>query len=130
MSSTHKRLAAGAGAAVLIVLALTVYYGYDPERYRWFPKCAMLAATGYKCPGCGTQRFIYHLLHGDVYTALRYNYLTAIVILWASAIAVCHLLPQGRCTRKARACLTGRHVVYTYIVLYFAWWILRNILNL
>lgn len=35
--------------------------------------CTFREATGLECPGCGGQRSLHFLLHGDFIQALRYN---------------------------------------------------------
>ena len=45
---------------ILAVAALLVfgfiYYALDPSQSGVFPRCTFLTLTGYKCPGCGSQR--------------------------------------------------------------------------
>ncbi|WP_243836001.1 DUF2752 domain-containing protein [Sphingobacterium paludis] len=60
------------GATVLAVLCC-VYYQYDPLQSPWFPKCPFKTLTGLDCPGCGSQRAIHALLHGDILGAIRFN---------------------------------------------------------
>lgn len=50
------------------------------------PVCPTKALFGIDCPGCGSLRMLYSLMHADVPTALRYNAvgLVALVLLvWA-----------------------------------------------
>jgi len=80
----HKRLrftnlliaAAGLGTMGLGV----AYYFLDPGRLEWAPKCPLKMATGYDCPGCGSQRMIHALLHGDLAAALEANALMLILL--------------------------------------------------
>lgn len=37
-------------------------------------------ATGWDCPGCGSQRAIHHLLHGEIGSAWRMNPLLILLI--------------------------------------------------
>ena len=60
--------------ALLAAGLLGVYFFLDPEQH-FFPKCPFLWLSGWKCPGCGSQRAVHHLLHGDVTEALRVNFL-------------------------------------------------------
>ena len=62
---------------VLTVLLLggVVFYNLNPVQYWFMPKCMFKLLTGYSCPGCGIQRALYALLHGDVIKAIQYNYL-------------------------------------------------------
>src|ERR1700743_3243391 len=58
---------------VLITALLVVYFLYNPVKYRFFPKCPFYSLTGFACPGCGSQRAIYNLLHGNILKAIRFN---------------------------------------------------------
>lgn len=44
------------------------------------PTCPTKALLGIDCPGCGTLRTIYSLLHGDVMSALRFNALAVVAL--------------------------------------------------
>lgn len=71
-------LAAGTCAAVWIG---------DPTTPGGFlPLCPTKALLGVDCPGCGTLRMIYSLLHGDVLAAIRFNAF-ALVALGFLAVA-------------------------------------------
>lgn len=65
---------------IFIVSGIYLYAKYDPESYRLFPKCPFFLLTGYKCPGCGSQRAFYHLFNGDLTTAFKYNPLIMILL--------------------------------------------------
>jgi hypothetical protein len=66
---------------VLILTAISViYYQFNPAKYDVFPKCPFHTLTGLNCPGCGSQRAIYSLLHGDFKKAISYNLLLVIGI--------------------------------------------------
>ena len=58
------------GAAVVLGV---VYYFVDPGESRWMPRCMFHTLTGWDCPGCGSQRMIHALLHGDLRGAWHYN---------------------------------------------------------
>ena len=63
-----------AGAVMLIAVAGgTVLFFFNPSQYGFYPRCWLHSMTGLECPGCGTQRALYHLLHGNLAMALRYN---------------------------------------------------------
>lgn len=67
-------------AGIVIIMAIaTLYYLVDPASAEWIPKCPLKALTGLDCPGCGSQRMIHALLHGDMTGALEAN--AALLIL-------------------------------------------------
>lgn len=113
-------------AALLLVLGL-VYYALDPSSSTLFPRCTFLSLTGYKCPGCGSQRAVHALLHGDLVAAFRYNALLLIAIPW---IALC-LFAESRRTRNPRlyARLNAPLLILLFLAMVLIWWLLRNIFN-
>lgn len=116
---------------VLVIAALMVlgfiYYALDPSASSVFPRCAFLSLTGYKCPGCGSQRAIHALLHGDVAGAFRFNALLFIAVPW---IALC-LFAEGQRVRNPRlyARLNAPLLIWLFLALVLIWWLLRNIFN-
>ena len=59
----RRTLLIGLVVAALVVFGF-IYFALDPSRSDLFPRCVFLSLTGYKCPGCGSQRAIHALLHG------------------------------------------------------------------
>lgn len=58
---------------VLIAGAAVLYFVYDPGEMPFFPRCPFLAVTGWQCPGCGSQRAVHSLLHGEIGAAWAVN---------------------------------------------------------
>ena len=116
---------------VLVIAALLlfgfIYYALDPSASALFPKCAFHSLTGYKCPGCGSQRAVHALLHGHVAAAFGHNALLFIVVPW---IALC-LFAEGQRLRNPRlyARLNAPLLVWLLLALVLLWWLLRNIFN-
>ena len=48
---------------LLIIILGAVYSVFDPLKSSFFPSCPFKSVTGLDCPGCGSQRAIYELLH-------------------------------------------------------------------
>lgn len=40
---------------------------------QWLPKCPFFLLTGWNCPGCGSTRAVYHLLHLHPIVAFEFN---------------------------------------------------------
>lgn len=50
------------------------------------PQCPFKALTGWDCPGCGSTRMLYAVLHGDLAGGARYNAVALILtpaLIWA-----------------------------------------------
>lgn len=47
---------------------------------QFFPKCPFRMITGFQCPGCGSTRACYHLLHLDPITAFKLNPLMVLTL--------------------------------------------------
>ncbi len=62
---------AGVGGAA--ILALVLLFVFDPARFSFFPRCAFHQLTGLNCPGCGGQRALHQLLHGEFVRAFQFN---------------------------------------------------------
>lgn len=61
------------------LIVLYYYYSYYLEGIGTGNlQCTVLFFTGLYCPGCGSQRSLHHLLHGEIMIALRYNALFVI----------------------------------------------------
>lgn len=68
------------GISLLVIALVVVYYNYNPEVYNFFPECPFHKYFHLDCPGCGSQRAIHSLLHGDLIAALNYNVLLVLSI--------------------------------------------------
>lgn len=116
---------------ILVIAALLVfgiiYYALDPSQSGMFPRCTFLTLTGYKCPGCGSQRAIHALLHGDVVGAFKYNALLLISIPW---IALC-LYAETQRIRNPRLYtrINAPQLMWLFLITVLLWWLLRNIFN-
>lgn len=78
MSLKHKL---GNIAILVLLIALgAIYFIFDPSASVFFPKCPVRLLTGYPCPGCGSQRAIHAILHGDIKGAAEYNVLAVIFV--------------------------------------------------
>ncbi|MGJ1384952.1 DUF2752 domain-containing protein [Sphingobacterium spiritivorum] len=63
-------------ASILLFLGgvfIYIYRTYDPQEYALFPKCPVKSLTGFDCPGCGSQRAIHAILHGNFKAAFAFN---------------------------------------------------------
>ena len=110
--------------ALVIMSGIGVYLVFDPLESSLFPKCPFLLVTGYKCPGCGSQRVLHSLLQGDLIAAFKYN---ALMVLFLPVMAIYGYAEIVR-TKKPRLyrCLCSSRVIWSIFVVVIAWWVLRN----
>lgn len=78
-----KRTALLSGFALLALAAGLVYYHFDPASAGIFPPCPVHYVTGFLCAGCGAQRAIHALLHGDIGAAWAFNPLLILALPYA-----------------------------------------------
>lgn len=64
----------------LFFIGLVFFYFFYQEKVWIFPFCVIHQLTGLYCPGCGSTRATYWLLHGDIVKALKYNALYIIAL--------------------------------------------------
>jgi hypothetical protein len=62
-----------AGVVVLCAGGGLIFFAFDPTKVSIFPPCLFHEWTGLDCPGCGAQRALHQLLHGNFIAALRLN---------------------------------------------------------
>lgn len=113
-----------------IIVAGIVYYIFDPTAYVAFPKCRFFMLTGLKCPACGLQRAVHALLSGNIVEAFSYNLFLMLSLPYAVALTVGEYYNFGGRLDGLKKFTQSHAVVYTYIVLFFIWWVLRNILGI
>jgi hypothetical protein len=78
-SSDNTRAGSPAGLVLLVSAVILcsagalVFFLFDPTRVSIFPPCVFHQVSGLDCPGCGAQRALHQLLHGNLVAALRLN---------------------------------------------------------
>lgn len=116
---------------VILVMAGIIYFVFDPTKTNLpFPKCPMKFITGYDCPSCGVQRAMHCLLHGEFLNALHYNYFMIFSIPLLILVILASWYNFNHIFDRLYKLVCNKFVLFTYIVLYFAWWIIRNIYNI
>ena len=122
---SRRSVIAMLAVAAVVVAGVVIYSTFDPSASRWFPRCPFLMLTGLKCPGCGTQRAIHALLHGDVLSALHFNALLPVSIPLGLLYGYAELVR----TRKPRFYNRVNSVtaILAVLIVVIVWWIVRNI---
>ena len=111
--------AAAGGCAVVWMANPTVPGGI-------LPMCPTKALLGIDCPGCGSLRMIYSLLHFDLASAVHYNALglvAVLLLLWSFGVWT-----YGRLIgRQVRSWQHLRWSAPTALALTLGWFLVRNL---
>lgn len=108
------------------MLLVAVYYAVTPDS-GLYPRCLFLQLTGWQCPGCGSQRAIHALMHGDWAGAWSYNRALPFIVALMVVAAVAGAMPS-RLPRLHRA-LSSRKVLLAVLLLIVAWTVARNVVH-
>src|ERR1700743_2651601 len=76
-------------AASTTLLCAAIWVGDPTTPHGPLPVCPTKALLGIDCPGCGTLRMLYSLMHGDVLAAARFNALglvAVMLLIWAYGV--------------------------------------------
>lgn len=124
MEASTKRIFNYAGA-LLVAILLGVYFLLDPTQH-FFPKCPFLWLTGWKCPGCGSQRAVHHLLNGHVLEALRVNFLFVLAFPYVLLGLVLEYTAWGKAQVSLRRRWYGYRATLVALAVVLAFGIARN----
>jgi glucan phosphoethanolaminetransferase (alkaline phosphatase superfamily) len=115
--------------AVLCALQLVIaFYYYVTASSGYMPQCFFKSLTGWQCPGCGSQRMLHALLHGNISEAIAYNYFMPIILIFVLIAAWMDIVCSHN-TRKYRW-IYRANIPLIFILLIVGWTIVRNILNI
>ena len=104
------------------VVAL-VFFVFDPTKVSFFPPCLFHLMTGWDCPGCGAQRALHQLLHGNIIAAVRLN---AMFVLSLPLVAWFGPLWAWRAWQRLPLMVNSKWI-YFYGVAWLVFGILRNL---
>jgi hypothetical protein len=115
-------------ATIVIIGAIIIYATINPATH-YFPQCPLLVLTGLKCPGCGSQRALYCLLHAQWRQAFLFNPLLVVCLPYI----ILGLLKEytnllANYTKTLRL-LYGYHASILLFVIVITYFVARNIFN-
>lgn len=115
---------------VLLVWALlaagTIYlFIFEPGRSGIFPVCPFRAITGFSCPGCGSTRGLYHLIHGDLIGAFKFNplFVLSLPFLLYALLRYTNAVLRDRPLKGNQL---GARYIWVLFVVILSFWIFRN----
>lgn len=111
-------------AMAIAFIALAIYF-YHHDPMQGGIKCTFKSLTGYDCPGCGSQRALHALVHGQIIEAWNYNPLAFIAFPTAALYIIVELWRER--FARIHAIITHRYACAAILVAIIAYWILRNL---
>ena len=114
---------------IAVLAGIYIYAHFDPVEYGFFPKCPVYVLTGYKCPGCGSQRAFHSLFQGNFREAFRYNpFMFFLVPYILSGIFIEYIAkPTDVVTIRLRTVFFGKRAAFVLAFLIILYTFLRNI---
>lgn len=109
------------GTAVLLIVLL---YFFVDARTHAFPKCPFYSVFHLYCPGCGSQRALSALLHGNITDALHDNVLMVVFLPLLLYSAFVNVLSNGS---RSALLFYDLWFVRTVLIVVILFWIFRNI---
>lgn len=109
------------------ILGVFVLHRFDPRTYTFYPRCQFHQFTGLHCPGCGSQRALHALVHGDMTRAFQHN---ALLIVGAPVLGVWWLKRRLRERTDGPPSLPGakrRHRVWLLVGVVALFTVARNL---
>jgi hypothetical protein len=110
-------------AGVFCAAVAAVFFLFDPTRVPIFVPCLFHQMTGLDCPGCGAQRALHQLLHGNVVAAIRLN---AMFVFSLPLFAWLGVRAAMRSFRGERSSFYFKGV-WTYLAAWILFGVLRNL---
>lgn len=121
MSKRTKIIILASVAAILLLC----YYLLDPAQFPWTPKCVFHELTGWECPGCGSQRMLHALLHGNIAEAWHYNALFLLLIPFLIPMVYIELNREKY--PRTYAAVNSLVVIIPLALIIVGWGIVRNL---
>lgn len=109
---------------VVLTVGIAVYFFVDPAETSWMPQCVFRRITGLDCPGCGSQRMIHALLHGDLAKAWHQNAFLILSLPYLAVLGIASAAPH-RFPRLFRT-VHSPAVIIIFAILIIFWTIFRN----
>ncbi len=91
------------------------------------PPCPFYALTGLFCPGCGTTRMLYYLVHGEVWASFRQNPLAFVALPFVIGGLINGVLPEARRARWMAWHFRSPAWTFAILVVVVTYAFLRNI---
>lgn len=111
---------------VVLIGGIAFLFVFNPETVV-YPPCLFKKMTGLQCPGCGSARACYHLLHGHFLTALDHNLLLTVFLPFLIIEGFSRLfLSSKNAVLKLRVIQNHIRPVHVLVAV-IVFWVIRNL---
>ena len=116
-----------ATAWLAIAAAAVVLFFFDPAspQNQFFPKCPFRMITGLQCPGCGTTRACYQLIHLHPIAAFKLNPLMMMTLPFL-IYGLLGFTKSAITGQPQRRVFIPSFYLWAWLVVMIAFWIFRN----
>lgn len=107
--------------------ACVIFYLFNPGQHSFFLPCPFKYITGYNCPGCGSQRALHQLAHGNLRTAFSLNpllILTLPLIIYTLGLKIWNYIYE---TAYRVRIFYSNLFIFSYFAVAILYWIFRNL---
>lgn len=118
-------ITAGVWLGLAAIAVFLFFFNPASPANQWLPKCPFRLLTGMQCPGCGSTRAFYQLLHLDPVAAFKLNPLMVLTL----PFIIYGLLGFTRSAlmgRPQRRLFIPPIYLWAWLVLLIFFWIFRN----
>lgn len=111
----------------IVLLTVGIFYFYiNPSTFAYTPKCPFYSLTGLHCPGCGSQRAIHEMLHGNIWGGLQHNFLILFAVFIISYKFYVSSISSNKKHPKTNL-LQHNAAPWLILALVIGFWVLRNL---
>ena len=118
------------GVLLLIMAALALFYFVNPTASHFYPQCPFRLLTGCQCAGCGFQRALHAVLHGQMSEAIHYNIFLVYSLPYFFLILFTEYIVRGTTKAHLRRWVESKTAIYLYVTLFCMWTVVRNVLEI
>jgi hypothetical protein len=123
--SINQRSKSLALLAVVCIVAAVLYL-FSPYDSGVYAPCPFNALTDLYCPGCGTLRGLYELLHGRIGSAFGLNPLMVLLLPFMAFSFITYVV-AGMKGRPVRKFFIPSGLIWALLGIVLLFWILRNL---
>ncbi|MCL5037758.1 MAG: DUF2752 domain-containing protein [Chloroflexi bacterium] len=109
-----------------VIFSVVFLFHFDPAIWNFYPPCPFHILTGLHCPGCGSLRAIYQLLHCNLRSAFGLNPLMVLSLPFLGYALVSWILAVLR-KRPLPTFFVPSSWIWLILIIILMFWILRNL---